>query len=77
MADCTIRAWQSTGRTAVYLTDAGIGAAGMLNSTPAFETLPYGIERYHSTTAAAQTNRTIVAHDTIQIMLGIKTGMGK
>ncbi len=63
------------GTTVFYLTDAAIGSAAMLPSAPAFETLPYGIEHYYSTIVAAQSSRSIVAHDTLQIMLSIQSGM--
>jgi hypothetical protein len=61
------------GARAFYLTDAGIGLAGMMSSVPAFQRLPFGIERYYRTPVAAQASRIVVAHDTLQIMSSIRS----
>jgi len=63
------------GTRAFYLTDAAIGIGGMLQSVPAYQMLPYEIERFYSTPAVAMGSRAVVIHDTLQIMLSLEAGI--
>jgi len=55
--------------------DAAIGISGILKGIPVCEKYDFTVVRYFTLPSVAKANSAVVVHDTLQIMLSIKTGM--